>query len=157
MEGVSPGLQLEGETTLARRNSSPVALMLRCSILRVNSLVNPASSRSYYSSFRRYSVGARSTSNDSVWGSAAGLLVAWEPFDFGRRWAIVNAATSGVQLANAELSLTRLHVAVAAANAFLTVEEWRRADFSDGEVAKSGHSTPPPPGPGRPLFGERGV
>lgn len=63
-----------------------------------------------------------STSNDSVWGSAAGLLVSWEPFDFGRRRAIVNAATSGVQLANAELSLTRLDVAVAAANAFLTVE-----------------------------------
>lgn len=63
-----------------------------------------------------------STSNDSVWGSAAGLLVAWEPFDFGRRRTIVNAATSGVQLANAELSLTRLDVAVAATNAFFTVE-----------------------------------
>lgn len=63
-----------------------------------------------------------STSNDSVWGSAAGLLVSWEPFDFGRRSATVNVAQSGEQLANAELSLTRLDVAVAVTNAFFTVE-----------------------------------
>ena len=61
------------------------------------------------------------TSNDSVWGSAAGLLVAWEPFDFGRRGAAVNAARAGQNLANSELSVTRLDVAVAVTNAFFTL------------------------------------
>ena len=59
------------------------------------------------------------TSNDSVWGSAAGLLVSWEPFDFGRRGATVNAARAGQNVANSELSVTRLDVAVAVTNAFL--------------------------------------
>lgn len=63
-----------------------------------------------------------SSSNDSVWGSAAGLLVSWEPFDFGRRSATVSAASSGEQLARAELSLTQLDVAVGVTNAFFTVE-----------------------------------
>lgn len=61
------------------------------------------------------------TSNDSVWGSAAGLLVSWEPFDFGRRGATVNAARAGQNVANSELSVTRLDVAVAVTNAFFTV------------------------------------
>lgn len=62
-----------------------------------------------------------STSNDSVWGSAAGMLFAWEPIDFGRRGATVNAARAGQTLANSELSVTRLDVAVAATNAFFTL------------------------------------
>ena len=62
-----------------------------------------------------------STSNDSVWGSAAGLLVSWEPFDFGRRAATVNAARAGQNVANSELSVTRLDVAVAVTNAFFAV------------------------------------
>jgi len=61
------------------------------------------------------------TSNESVWGSAAGLLVSWEPFDFGRRSAIVSGARSGEDFANSELSVTRLDVSVAVTNAFLTV------------------------------------
>jgi outer membrane protein len=62
-----------------------------------------------------------STSNDSVWGSAAGLLVSWEPFDFGRRGARVNAARAGQNVANSELSVTRLDVAAAVTNTFFTV------------------------------------
>jgi outer membrane protein TolC len=62
-----------------------------------------------------------SASNDSVWGSAAGLLVSWEPFDFGRRGAAVNAARAGQNAASAKLAVTRLDVAVAVTNAFLTV------------------------------------
>ena len=62
-----------------------------------------------------------STSNDSVWGTAAGLLVSWEPFDFGRRGAAVNAARAGQNVANSELSVTRLDVAVAVTDAFFTV------------------------------------
>jgi outer membrane protein len=62
-----------------------------------------------------------STSKNSVWGSAAGLLVSWEPFDFGRRAATVNAAKAGQNVANSEVSVTRLDVAVAVTNAFFTV------------------------------------
>lgn len=62
-----------------------------------------------------------SASNDSVWGSAAGLLFTWEPIDFGRRGATVSAARAGQSLANAEVSVTRLDVAVAVTNAFFTL------------------------------------
>ena len=62
-----------------------------------------------------------SASNDSVWGSAAGLLFTWEPIDFGRRGATVNAARAGQSLANTEASVTRLDVAVAVTNAFFTL------------------------------------
>ena len=60
-------------------------------------------------------------SNDSVWGSAAGLLVSWEPFDFGRRHALVNSARAGQTVASSDLAVTRLDVAVAVANAFFAV------------------------------------
>jgi len=62
-----------------------------------------------------------SASNDSVWGSAVGLLFTWEPIDFGRRGATVNAARAGQDLANSEVSVTRLDVAVAVTNAFFTL------------------------------------
>jgi outer membrane protein TolC len=60
-------------------------------------------------------------SNRSAWGSAAGLLFSWEPFDFGYRAARVDAARAVRNRANAESSLTRLDVAVATVNAYLTV------------------------------------
>src|SRR5258706_15090771 len=53
-----------------------------------------------------------STSNQSAWGSAAGLLFSWEPFDFGYRGAKVEAANAARERARAEASLTRLDVAV---------------------------------------------
>src|SRR5712664_2093298 len=62
-----------------------------------------------------------SPSNRSAWGSAAGLLFSWEPFDFGYRRARVDAARAVRNRANAESSLTRLDVAVATVNAYLTV------------------------------------
>lgn len=62
-----------------------------------------------------------STSNQSAWGSAAGLLFSWEPFDFGYRGAKVSAARTAREQATAEASLTRLDVAVATVNAYLTV------------------------------------
>jgi outer membrane protein len=61
------------------------------------------------------------TSNRSAWGSAAGLLFSWEPVDFGYRGAKVAAARAARDQATAEASLTRLDVAVAAVNAYLTV------------------------------------
>src|SRR5712672_4721802 len=62
-----------------------------------------------------------SPSNQSAWGSAAGLLFSWEPFDFGYRGAKVDAARAVRNRASAESSLTRLDVAVATVNAYLTV------------------------------------
>ena len=62
-----------------------------------------------------------STSNQSAWGSAGGLLFSWEPLDFGYRGAKVDAARAGRDRATAEASLTRLDVAVATVNAYLTV------------------------------------
>jgi outer membrane protein TolC len=64
---------------------------------------------------------AVSTSNRSAWGSAAGLLFSWEPFDFGYRGAKVEVARAGRDRATAEASLTRLDVAVGTVNAYLTV------------------------------------
>jgi len=61
------------------------------------------------------------TSNQSVWGSAAGLLFSWEPFDFGYRRAGVSAAKAGQSRASAESDVTRLDVAVAATSAFMTL------------------------------------
>jgi outer membrane protein TolC len=60
-------------------------------------------------------------SNQSAWGSAAGLLFSWEPVDFGYRGAKVGAARAAQNRASAEASLTRLDVAVATVNAYLTL------------------------------------
>jgi len=59
------------------------------------------------------------TSDRGVWGSAAGILVSWEPFDFGYRGANVEVAKAAQGRANAELSLTKLDVAGAVGDAFL--------------------------------------
>jgi len=59
------------------------------------------------------------TSDRGVWGSAAGILVSWEPFDFGYRGASVKVAKAAQGLANAQLSLTKLDVAGAVGDAFL--------------------------------------
>ena len=60
-----------------------------------------------------------STSDRGVWGSMAGVLLSWEPFDFGYRSANVEVAKAAQALANAQLSLTKLDVAVAVGDAFL--------------------------------------
>ena len=57
----------------------------------------------------------------SVWSSATGVMLNWEPFDFGLRRANVLSAQSTVNRAGAALGLTRLQVAAAAAEAFLVV------------------------------------
>jgi outer membrane protein len=57
----------------------------------------------------------------SVWGSATGLLVNWQPFDFGLRHAKVEAAAAARDRANANVQRSQLEVSIAAADAFLTV------------------------------------
>lgn len=61
------------------------------------------------------------TSTQGVWGSAAGLLFSWEPIDFGARRARVDSARAVQNQANSQLALTRLDVAVATVNGFLTL------------------------------------
>lgn len=60
-----------------------------------------------------------STSDRGVWGSMAGILLSWEPFDFGYRAANVDVAKAIENRANAELSLTKLDIAGAVGDAFL--------------------------------------
>lgn len=59
------------------------------------------------------------TSDRGTWGSAAGILLSWEPFDFGYRGANVDVARAAENRANAQLSLTKLDVAGAIGDAFL--------------------------------------
>jgi outer membrane protein len=58
---------------------------------------------------------------ESVWGSAAGVLLSWEAVDFGQRKASVGLAQAQTALAKNQAALTELDVASAAADTFLTV------------------------------------
>jgi len=58
----------------------------------------------------------------TAWGSAAGVLLSWEPFDFGLRRANVAAASAVRSEAEATLQRTRYDVAVATADAYLTLD-----------------------------------
>jgi len=62
-----------------------------------------------------------SNNGGSVWGSATGLLVTWQPFDFGVRHANVQAAIAAHSKALATDQLTQLQVGVASADAYLTL------------------------------------
>jgi outer membrane protein len=57
----------------------------------------------------------------SVWGSAVGALVTWEPFDFGLRTANVEAAAAARTQSEAAARRTQFDVAVATADAWLTL------------------------------------
>jgi outer membrane protein len=66
----------------------------------------------------------------SVWGSAAGLLINWQPFDFGLRNAKVEAAAAARDRATASVQRSQLEVSSAAADAFLTVVAARQTQNS---------------------------
>jgi outer membrane protein TolC len=68
-----------------------------------------------------------STSSQSVWGSATGALLTWEPVDFGLRSASVAGAEAVVTQARAGEALTRLEVQSAVGAAFLNVVAAGRA------------------------------
>jgi outer membrane protein len=57
----------------------------------------------------------------TAWGSAIGGLVTWEPFDFGLREANVTAASAARTQQEAALKRTQFEVAVAAADAYVTL------------------------------------
>jgi outer membrane protein TolC len=69
-----------------------------------------------------------SNNGGSVWGSAAGLLVSWQPFDFGLRHANVDAARAARDKADATSQRSQLEVATAAADAFLTLIAARQTE-----------------------------
>src|SRR5213594_3576689 len=57
----------------------------------------------------------------TVWGSAVGALVTWEPFDLGLRRASVSAGMAAKAKTEATLKRTQFDTAVAAADAYLTL------------------------------------
>lgn len=59
--------------------------------------------------------------NETAWGSATGIMINWEAFDFGVRRATVDSAESSLRRASLSADLTQLQIATAAAEAFLTV------------------------------------
>ena len=66
----------------------------------------------------------------AIWGSAGGLLLSWELFDFGARGAAIDVARYQVARATATAELTRVDVAVRTADAYLrlaTAQETVRA------------------------------
>lgn len=77
------------------------------------------------------------TSADSVWGSAVGALVSWEPFDLGLRAASVREAEAAVTRARAGQALTRLQVQQAVGTAYLGVIAAREAAAAaEADVAR---------------------
>jgi outer membrane protein TolC len=60
-------------------------------------------------------------SRKTVWGSGVGILVSWEPFDFGRRRALVRSAEATRQRAQLSAERTRFETETETAAAFLTV------------------------------------
>lgn len=62
-----------------------------------------------------------SNNGGSVWGSATGLLVSWQPFDFGFRHANIEAARAAKDKADAIMQRNELEVTTAAADAYLTL------------------------------------
>lgn len=65
--------------------------------------------------------GFRGNNLGSVWDSGVGVLISWQPFDFGRRRANVATARAARSSAETSANLTRFDVSVATADAFLTV------------------------------------
>jgi outer membrane protein TolC len=78
-----------------------------------------------------------SASSDTVWGSALGGLLSWEPFDFGLRGATVREAEASVTRARADESVTRLAVQHAVGVAFLNVATAQQTlAAADADVAR---------------------
>jgi outer membrane protein TolC len=62
---------------------------------------------------------ADATSTSLIWGSAGGVLLSWEAFDFGLRGASMDLARALVTRASVGAELTRLEVGLKTADAFL--------------------------------------
>ncbi|GGA79996.1 protein CyaE [Edaphobacter acidisoli] len=76
-------------------------------------------------------------SNRPFWTSGAGLLLSWEPFDFGYRHAQVGSAQATANRMQAQVELTRLGVATAVAEASLAVlADEQRVNASLADVSR---------------------
>ncbi len=67
------------------------------------------------------------TDSASAWGSAGGMLISWEPFDFGARKANVDLARALQNKADAGIEVTQLEVEFAAADAWLALTAAEKA------------------------------
>ncbi len=77
-------------------------------------------------------------SSSSVWGTAVGTLVTWQPFDFGARGASVHAAEQAEARGRAVVARSQLDLAATVADAYLSVlaaEETLRA--AEAAVART--------------------
>jgi outer membrane protein len=88
--------------------------------------VNRATRNTFYGLLLPQSVipgvdGVKADNLGTVFDSGAGVLVSWQPFDFGLRRANVAVAEAARDQAQAALNKTRYEISVAAADAFLTV------------------------------------
>jgi outer membrane protein TolC len=87
--------------------------------------VNRATRNTFYGLLLPQSVipgvdGVKADNTGTVFDSALGVSVAWQPFDFGLRAANIASATAARDQANAAVNRTRYDVTVATADAFLT-------------------------------------
>lgn len=69
---------------------------------------------------------ARATTGHSDWNTLTGVLLSWQPFDFGARHAQVRAARFGYDSATHAADLTKLDVESAAAGAFFDIVSARQ-------------------------------
>jgi outer membrane protein len=69
---------------------------------------------------------ARPVTGHSDWNTATGVLLAWQPFDFGVRHSQVGLARYGYEAAQHGVDLSRLDVASAAAGAYFDVVSARQ-------------------------------
>lgn len=88
--------------------------------------VNRATRNTYYGLLLPQNIlpgvdGVKADNLGSVWDSGIGILVTWQPFDFGLRAANIAAAAAGRERAQAAVNRTQYDISVAAADAFLTV------------------------------------
>jgi outer membrane protein len=88
--------------------------------------VNRATRNTYYGMLLPQTIipsldGVSANNLGSVWDSGAGILVSWQPFDFGLHGANVAIARAGREHAQATVNRTRYDISVATADAFLTV------------------------------------
>ena len=76
-------------------------------------------------------------SGSTVWGSAVGALLSWEPVDLGLRAASVHEAQAGVAQARANESVMRLAVQASVGAAFLAVAQADRSVVAaEADVAR---------------------
>lgn len=75
--------------------------------------------------------------NRPFWTSGAGVLLSWEPFEFGYRHAQVLSAVASANTAQAQVTLTRLGVASAVAEASLgLLAQQQRVAASQADVSR---------------------